>query len=102
MKNLVLYTKVLQVKRPVPRFQLYPISYLQNKSGLLSIQPRETNICNKDITYKNIRNTVNIDQTKHKKGYSDSMTGTFTFTQRNEEYCLILSLSNFVYLIKYT
>lgn len=57
--------KFLQEKRTVPRFQLYLISYLQNESGLLSIQQG-----NKEVMYKKFTNTVNIGQTKHKKPYS--------------------------------
>lgn len=74
-------------KKTGPRFQVYLISYIQNKLGLLSIQQRETNIYNQEITYKNITNTMNIGHTKHKKGYSHRVTGTLILIQRNEEYC---------------
>lgn len=85
----VWYTKFLEVKRTAPRFQLYPISYLQNKSGLLSIQQRETNVYNQEFMYKNTTYTVNIGQPKHKKGHSHNVTGTFILLWKNKEYCFI-------------
>lgn len=82
--------KFLKVKRTVPWFQLSInlISYLQNESGLLSIQQE-----NEEIMYKNFTNTVNTGQIKHKKGYSRRATGIFILMQRN---VALLSLSNFV------
>lgn len=50
--------------------------------------------------YKTTINTSNIGQTKHKKGHSHSVTGTFILVRRNKEYCFI-ALFNCVCLIKY-